>query len=117
MTQQPGAGNQIERPLDGYSTPAAIGTPTAQPAFSRAFIRELGVSPSAWVRENEPSAQGRRGRFMAECPGARPEKSPRCSISTGTEPRRLRASGMLAVARATPLLKGSPQCKRRINRS
>ncbi len=28
----------------------------SQPAFSRAFIRELGVSPSAWVRESGPSA-------------------------------------------------------------
>jgi len=27
----------------------------SQPAFSRAFIRELGISPSAWIRENEPS--------------------------------------------------------------
>lgn len=27
----------------------------SQPAFSRAFIRELGFSPSAWIRENEPS--------------------------------------------------------------
>lgn len=27
----------------------------SQPAFSRAFIRELGVSPSAWIRENATS--------------------------------------------------------------
>ena len=24
--------------------------------LNRAFIRELGVSPSAWIRKNEPSA-------------------------------------------------------------
>ena len=28
----------------------------SQPAFSRAFIRELGVSPSAWMRGNAPEA-------------------------------------------------------------
>ncbi len=28
----------------------------SQPAFSRAFIRELGISPSAWVREMERPA-------------------------------------------------------------
>lgn len=28
----------------------------SQPAFSRAFIREFGVSPSAWMRENTASA-------------------------------------------------------------
>jgi AraC-like DNA-binding protein len=27
----------------------------SQPAFSRAFIRELGVSPSAWIREDQSS--------------------------------------------------------------
>lgn len=27
----------------------------SQAAFSRAFIRELGISPSAWIRENKPS--------------------------------------------------------------
>jgi len=27
----------------------------SQPAFSRAFIRELGLSPSAWIREIERS--------------------------------------------------------------
>lgn len=27
----------------------------SQPAFSRAFIRELGISPSVWIRENKPS--------------------------------------------------------------
>lgn len=26
----------------------------SQPAFSRAFMRELGISPSAWVSENKP---------------------------------------------------------------
>ncbi len=26
----------------------------SQPAFSRAFIRGLGISPSAWIRENTP---------------------------------------------------------------
>ena len=27
----------------------------SQPAFSRAFIRQLGISPSAWIRESERS--------------------------------------------------------------
>lgn len=27
----------------------------SQPAFSRAFIRESGLSPSAWIRESEPT--------------------------------------------------------------
>ena len=27
----------------------------SQPAFSRAFVRELGISPSAWVREIKPA--------------------------------------------------------------
>jgi len=30
----------------------------SQPAFSRAFIRELGISPTAWIRENTPSEFG-----------------------------------------------------------
>jgi len=33
----------------------------SQPAFSRAFIRELGVSPSVWVREIERTTEVRPG--------------------------------------------------------